>query len=348
MKAAQVTASGEPLQLATTGIPAPGAGEVVVRVRRCGICHTDLHLHDGYFGLGGDKRLALKQALPLTLGHEIQGEVHALGDGASDLELGQSVAVYPWIGCGDCALCNTEREHLCARGRAIGVNVAGGYAEYVRVPDARYVLPIDGVDPQQAALLMCSGLSAFSALSKVQRAFDGGAPVAIIGFGGLGQMALEIARARFGRLPIVIDVAADKLALAKTLGTRGYDMNDESVAKRIRAEHGDIGAVIDFVGAEATSTLAGRLGGQAGHVVIVGLFGGMLKTPLPLLALRGTTIQGSYVGSLAEARAVLGIAAAGELQPIPVSCCGLDDVNAAFRRLRDGQAKGRLMIEINS
>ncbi len=348
MKAAQVTENGAPLALADIPTPEPTGNEVVVKVRHCGICHTDLHLHDGYFGLGGDKKLALRQDLPLTMGHEIQGEVHALGGDVDGLSIGESVAIYPWIGCGSCALCASEREHLCARGRAIGVNVPGGYAEYVVVEDARYVLPIGDVDPRQAALLMCSGLSAYSALSKAKTAFDSGAPVAIIGFGGLGQMALEIARARFGRLPVVVDVTPEKLALARSLGATAYDLNADNVAREIKSTHGDMGAVIDFVGAESTSTVAGRISGQAGHIVIVGLFGGTFSTPLPLMALRGTTIQGSYVGTLADARTVLALAGEGKLQPIDVSGCELDDVNKAIDSLRNGKVKGRMTININS
>ena len=299
-------------------MPAPQARgrEVVVRVERCGVCHTDLHLHDGAFDLGGGNRLALKQSLPL-----------------------------PWIGCGDCGLCASDREHLCGRARAIGVNVDGGYAEFVHVVDARYVLPIGDVDPDQAALLMCSGLSAYSALTKVAAAFEAGLPVAIIGFGGLGLMALEIARARFGRVPAVLDVDDTKLALARERGAEAFDLGDPDAHKAVRAALGAVGAVIDFVGAEATSAAAGRLCGQAGHIVNVGLYGGLLTTPLPLLTLRGTTIQGSYTGSVDEARACLALAARGALDAIPVEHCTRGALNDAFGRLRRGEVSGRIIVQ---
>lgn len=345
MKSIQVVENGQPLVANEQPVPHPVGDEVVVRVRHCGLCHTDIHLHDGYFSLGGDKKLSLKQPLPLTMGHEIQGEVHALGDEVSDLAVGESVAVYPWIGCGQCGLCASEREHLCAASRAIGVGIDGGYAEYVRVPHHRYVLPIGDVDPEQAALLMCSGISTFSALDKVADAFEFGR-VAIIGLGGLGMMAMEIARARFGQLPMVIDISSDKLATARALGAEAFDLNDPDAVKQIRtAAGGSVSAVVDFVGSEATSQLAGRIIGQAGHIVIVGLFGGLLSTPLPLMALRGTTIQGSYVGTLAHARALLKLAASKALRPIPTEHCGLDGINDAMQKMRAGKLNGRVVVK---
>lgn len=345
MQAAQLTTNGAPLELRDVAIPDTTGREVVVRVERCGVCHTDLHLHDGAFALGGGRELTLAQSLPLTLGHEIQGVVHETGADVEGLAPGERVVIYPWIGCGECGICASGRENLCSRARAIGVNVDGGYADYVHVVDARYVLPIGAVDPAQAALLMCSGLSAWSALSKVAPAFEADLPVAIIGLGGLGLMALEIARARFGRLPAVLDVDTEKLALARERGAQAFDLNAPDAHKAVRSALGPLAAVVDFVGAEATSAIAGRLCGQAGHIVIVGLYGGALTTPLPLLALRGTTIQGSYTGSLDEARACLDLAARGALDAIPTSPCARTDINTAFERLRAGGVKGRIIIE---
>ncbi|MEO0616944.1 MAG: alcohol dehydrogenase catalytic domain-containing protein [Pseudomonadota bacterium] len=345
MQAAQLTTNGAPLELREIDAPTAQGRAVIVRVQRCGVCHTDLHLHEGAFGLGGDKSLKLQQNLPLTLGHEIQGVVASTGDAVDTVTPGDAVVVYPWIGCGRCGMCKSGREHLCGRARAIGVNVDGGYADLVHVVDARYVLPIGNVDPAQAAIIMCSGLSAWSALSKVAHAFEADLPVAIIGLGGLGLMALEIARARFGKLPAVLDVDPGKLALACERGAQAFDLNDADAHKQVRGALGSLAAVVDFVGAETTSAIAGRLCGQGGHIVIVGLYGGALHTPLPLLALRGTTIQGSYTGSLEEARACLALAEQGGLDPVPTVTCGREDINGAFDRLRAGGVPGRIIIE---
>ena len=123
MKAAQLTTNGAPLELRDVDAPTAQGREVVVRVKRCGVCHTDLHLHDGAFGLGGDKSLKLQQNLPLTLGHEIQGVVASTGDAVDTVAPGDAVVVYPWIGCGQCGMCKSGREHLCSRARAISATI---------------------------------------------------------------------------------------------------------------------------------------------------------------------------------------------------------------------------------
>lgn len=344
MKAQQLVANQSPLVANELATPEISGQQVLVRIRHCGVCHTDLHLHDGFFALGGERKLNLAQSLPLTLGHEIQGEIAALGEQVTSLKVGEQVAVYPWIGCGECALCKTEREHLCGRSRALGVSVDGGYAEYVVVEHSRYVLPIGSVDPQQAGLLMCSGISAYSALAKVAGAFDNDENVLIIGLGGLGMMALRLAQAKFGKLPMVADIDEGKLALAAKMGATTFNLNDEGIDRTIKKQTGGVAAVIDFVGAEATTALAGRVVGQAGHIVIVGLFGGMLQTPIPLLALRGTTIQGSYVGTLAEAREILKLAGSGTLEPLPVVEMPLAEANQAIEELRAGKVTGRVVL----
>ena len=343
MQAQQVIENGKPLVGNEISNPEPGQGEVLVRVRQCGVCHTDLHLHDGYFGLGGERKLELAQALPLTMGHEIHGEVAAVGSGVDSPRVGDDVAVYPWIGCGECGLCRSDREHLCGRARSLGVYQPGGYAEYVIVPDARYVIPADGVDPAQAGLLMCSGITAYNALGKVAHAFDRG-EVLVIGAGGVGMMALQFARALFDRVPMVADISADKLEAAAELGATTWNLGEEGVGKRLKSA-GGVAAVIDFVGAESTVDFALRATGQAGHVVVVGLFGGQLQTPIPLLALRATTIQGSYVGSLQDARDTLALARSGRVAPIPTDLRPLADANAALDDLRNGSVTGRIVLE---
>jgi D-arabinose 1-dehydrogenase-like Zn-dependent alcohol dehydrogenase len=343
VKAQQVVENGEPLVGNDIARPDPGPGQVLVRVRHCGVCHTDLHLHDGYFGLGGERKLELAQTRPLTMGHEIHGEVAAVGAGVAAPRVGDSVAVYPWIGCGECGLCASDREHLCGRARSIGVHQPGGYAEYVLVPDARYTIPADGVDPAQAGLLMCSGITAYSALGKVAEAFDRG-EVLIIGAGGVGTMALQFARALFDRVPMVADISEAKLAAAAELGATTWNLGEADVGKRLKSATGGIAAVIDFVGAESTVDFALRATGQAGHVVVVGLFGGLLQTPIPLLALRATTIQGSYVGSLQDARATLELARNGRVAPIPTDLRPLSAANRALSDLREGAVTGRVVL----
>src|SRR5579884_2529782 len=137
-----LVAYGQPLCETVVDVPPPHGSEVLVRVERCGVCHSDLHLQDGYFELGGDKRLDITKdrPLPFTLGHEIAGVIEAAGPEARDAVVGARVAVYPWIGCGTCAACRAGDENLCSSHRHLGVAADGGYASHVLVPHPRYLL----------------------------------------------------------------------------------------------------------------------------------------------------------------------------------------------------------------
>jgi D-arabinose 1-dehydrogenase-like Zn-dependent alcohol dehydrogenase len=317
---------------------------VLVAVRHCGVCHTDLHLHDGYFDLGGGRQLAMKPPLPMALGHEIQGRIAACGPNVRGLEPGAEVAVYPWIGCGRCAICDEGLEHLCNRARALGIDVDGGYAEYVLVPASRYVIPLGGVDPRIAGPLMCSGLTAFSSLRKLAAARRRG-PCLIVGLGGVGMMALRLARALGGEPPWAADIDPGKLAVAAEMGVRVFDLRAESAVRQIKAaSDGGLAGLIDYVGSEQTAALATRVMRQGGHIILVGLFGGTLTTPLPLLPMRAMVIEGSYVGSLAEARELIELAGRGAIEPIQLEDVPLERANEALARLRAGSVVGRLLL----
>jgi D-arabinose 1-dehydrogenase-like Zn-dependent alcohol dehydrogenase len=164
-------------------------------VSHCGVCHSDIHLHDGYFELGEGKRLDVRsgRALPFTLGHEIAGTVEAAGPEAGDLGTPAPYAVYPWMGCGECRRCQAGDEHLCATTHHLGITVDGGYASHVLVPHPRYLIDISGIAPELAGSFMCSGVTAYSAVRKVLPYLNGG-PLLIVGLGGVGMMGLKIAR----------------------------------------------------------------------------------------------------------------------------------------------------------
>src|SRR6516165_1939829 len=133
---------GQPLQETTAERPTPHGSEVLVRTTCCGVCHSDLHLQDGYFALGGDRRLDITKdrTLPFTLGHEIAGVVEAAGENVEGAVVGRQVAIYPWIGCGQCAACRAGEENMCSAHHHLGVAVDGGYASYVMVPHPRYLI----------------------------------------------------------------------------------------------------------------------------------------------------------------------------------------------------------------
>src|SRR6266849_11052118 len=217
-----LTAYGTPLCETITSCPQPQGAEVLVRVNRCGVCHSDLHMQDGYFLLGEDKRLDIRsgRALPFTLGHEIAGVIECVGEAAEGVALGDAVAVYPWIGCGECAACRRGDENICAAPRHLGINVDGGFASHVLVPNPRYLIDHAPLPASFAATLMCSGLTAYAALKRLAAQAALG-PLLLVGMGGVGMMGLALARALFAAAPLVADIDAAKRAAALAGGAYG-------------------------------------------------------------------------------------------------------------------------------
>ena len=168
MKSYKVVEFGQPLQKVEEGNPAPQGAEVLVKVTAAGVCHSDVHLWEGFFDMGGGNKVSTQKTMnpPRTMGHEIVGEVVALGPDAKGAKVGDKAVVYPWIGCGTCWYCTNGREHLCAAPRALGVNKDGGYADHVLVPDAKYLYPYGNIPTDLACLYACSGITAFSAVQE--------------------------------------------------------------------------------------------------------------------------------------------------------------------------------------
>ena len=195
----QLTQFGQPLSRIKRTSPIPVGDEVLLRVSACGVCHSDVHLSDGFFDLGPGRRVDLSKGreLPLTLGHEISGEIVAIGPTCTGVSVGDQRVVYPWLGCRMCAVCTDGQEHLCASPRSLGVVLDGGFADHVIVPHVRYLFDLSAVDPALACTYACSGLTAYSALMKV-KAVAAGRHVLLIGAGGVGLAALS-PRAHCGR-----------------------------------------------------------------------------------------------------------------------------------------------------
>lgn len=350
MKSQATVALGQSLQLLETETPQPKGGEILLQTQRCGVCHSDLHMHDGYFNLGNGKQLQVKREsdLPLVLGHEIVGRVVAVGPEVRGIEPGQSYAVYPWKGCGNCELCQQGMEHLCLRADCIGNQRPGGFADHVLIPDARYLLDYGTLDSDQAACYMCSGITAYSALRKIE-AFAQQGPYMLLGLGGVGMMALQLALKLFPQKPIVADIDRRKLDLARELGIEQvYDLNEEGVFKRIKQETQGMAGLIDFVGAESTLNPAISVMRQGGKIVVVGLMGGALSVPIPFLPWKALTIQGSYVGSLQEARELLKLAQEVHLAPIQIEQQPLDAASEILDRMRQGDVIGRVVLQAGS
>src|SRR5262252_7002353 len=338
---------GMPLKSNEVPTPSPRGSEVLLRVSHCGVCHSDLHLQDGYFDLGGGQRLDVRanRPLPFTLGHEIAGTVEALGADAKGVAAGKRVAVYPWIGCGACSLCARGEEHMCNAPRAIGITVDGGYATHVLVPHPRYLLNADGIAPEMAGALMCSGLTGYGAIKKALPFLRAG-PLLIVGLGGVGMMGLQFARALTDKPIFVADIDGKKRTAALAAGAaEAFDPADAGARKAIvKATGGGVGAAVDFAGSDKSLNFAHGPVAKGGAVIIVGLIGGSFSLPVPMFPLRALTIMGSYVGSLAEAHEMIALVEAGKVAPIPVELRPLAETSRALDDLRQGRVLGRVVI----
>jgi D-arabinose 1-dehydrogenase-like Zn-dependent alcohol dehydrogenase len=310
------------------------------------VCHSDLHLQDGYFDLGGGQKLDVRgnRPMPFTLGHEIAGVVEAVGPDAAMVGKGERYAAFPWIGCGKCELCARGDEHMCNAARALGITVDGGYATHVVVPHPRYLLDVTGIAPEIAGALMCSGLTGYSAIKKAVAYLRAG-PLLIVGLGGVGMMGLQFARAATDKPILVADIDANKRRAALQLGAaEAFDPADAGARKAIIKASGGVGAAVDFAGSDKSLSFAQGAVAKGGAVVIVGLIGGSFSMPVPMFPLRALTIMGSYVGSLAEAREMIALVKGGKVAPIPVELRGLEQTSHALDDLRAGRVVGRLVI----
>ena len=347
MRAHCIVRHGEPLEALDRPIPEPVGTEVLVRVTAAGLCHTDLHIWEGSYDLGGGKRLTLAERgihLPITPSHEICGEIVAAGS-LADVRRGLRCLVHPWIGCGACAACQRGEENICIKPQSLGIVRPGGFGEYVLVPDPRYLIDIEDLDAAQAAPLACAGLTTFSALKKFGARIHE-APLVVIGAGGLGLSAISILRALGGIGAIVVDVDARKREAALTAGALlAIDGNAADAAQQIaKSTDGGARAILDLVGATATQTLALASIARGAHIVICGLMGGNITIPLPFIPMRPITIQGSYVGTLDELRALVELAKRSKAAIIPVTRRPLSEANDALRDLRDGKVIGRTVL----
>ena len=155
MKAYQVVENGKPLEEKEVETPVPSGKEILLKTVSCGVCHSDVHIHDGYFDLGGDMKLPMPLAEPLTMGHEIFGEVVAKGEEVSSINIGERYVAYPWIGCGDCELCNSDKTHYCLNNSNLGINVSGGYGDHVLVPGEQYLFSAGDTPDSLAGSYAC-------------------------------------------------------------------------------------------------------------------------------------------------------------------------------------------------
>ncbi|MFE7839689.1 NAD(P)-dependent alcohol dehydrogenase [Streptomyces sp. NPDC057474] len=276
MKAVQYRRVGHAPEVVEVPVPEPGPGQVLLKVTAAGLCHSDL-------AAMGWPEEQFPYALPMTLGHEGVGTVAAVGTGVAALAEGQAVAVYgPW-GCGRCHKCAEGKENCCPHAAGLGIlppglGSPGALAEYMLVDSPRHLVPLNGVDPVQAAPLTDAGLTPYHAIRRSLPKLLPGSTAVVIGVGGLGHLAVQLLRALTPARVVALDVSEEKLELAAKVGAHETLLSDGEAAARIRELTGGTGAevVADFVGAEATLAVASASVAVEGDVTVVGLGGGTL------------------------------------------------------------------------
>jgi len=357
LKAMRIVEWGKPLELREIEIPKLGGRGVLVKVTASGVCHTDVHLTAGAYDLGEGKKLSMADRginLPITLGHEIAGMVESLGPEArtdqTTLKAGDSVVVYPWLGCGACRKCRSGMENICEnKPRTLGIFQDGGYADYVFVPDIRYLIPLGGVDPKFGAPLACSGLTTFSAVKKSRAGSN--ELVVIIGAGGLGTTAIQIVKKTIGARVVAVDIDDAKLKLAEKIGadftinSRGLAMKE--MTSKIRQINHELLAdvAIDFVGIPATSSLGFEVLGRSGRLVLVGLFGGEGRFALPMFPLKALEVIGNFTGTIQDLAEMVQLVQRGLVKPVVSQSYSLEEANLVIEKLIAGKIEGRAILQ---
>lgn len=339
MTRALMRETGAPLELGCDAIPTPGPGEVLIRVAACGVCHSDVHIVDGDWGL--------PPRLPLIPGHEVVGEVIAHGPGVKGPAIGARVGV-AWNGgaCGHCRACLEGEETICREAEGTGYSRDGGYADHILArADFVVELPRD-VDAARFAPVLCAGVTTYRGLKRAQ--LRPGAFVAVIGCGGLGQMAVQYARA-MGYRPIAVDLDPAKLELAKTLGAvAGVQAGQGDVPAQLRAIAGEAGLRAAIVVAPAPSAFSQAIeaispGGAVIFIALPAKDRDSLPVSISVLANFEKRLIGSNVGTRADLLEAVELAlSAGILAA--VETLPLTQANAALDRLRRGAVPGRLVL----
>ncbi len=334
MKAAVCEAFGKPLVLAEVPDPVPGPDEALIRVKACGVCHSDLHLVDGDWASWGTP-------LPIIPGHEVAGVVESTGASVRGLSPGDAVGV-PWMqyACGRCAPCRSGAEMLCAEQRSTGVTVHGGYAELVKAPAAFVHRLPAGLDAADAAPLLCAGVTVFAPLRRAGNL--AGRTVAVAGAGGLGHLAIRMADAMGARVVAIVR-GEEKAGLARRLGAKEtIDPEKEKVGRRLAKMGGADLILVTAISARIFEACIPGLAPNGTLVVVAAIADPATLVPAALLTGQ-KRIAGSLIGSRDDMDAMLRFAADHGIAPM-VERHPLDAVNGVLDRLRQGKVRLRAVL----
>jgi len=356
LKAARIVEPNKPLEISELETPKPSGNEVIVKVKAAGVCHSDLHLWEGGYDLGDGTFLKVTDRgvkYPITPGHEIVGTVAEVGNDVKDVSVGDVVLVYPWIGEGECPACKAGNENLCDAPKSIGLFQDGGYAENVKVPHYKYLAKISGLDLDAATSLACSGLTAYNAVKKA----NANSPeyLVIIGAGGLGLIAIQLAKAITKAKIICVDMDDKKFETAKKMGA-DFVVNTNVIGSVSTGTGGPVekiisicngkgaDSVIDFVNAPQTVKTALAVLRKRGNLVLVGLFGGSINISLVTIPLKSLTIQGAYTGNYNDMVELIDLAKKGVIKPVISKRYSIDEANEALENLKARKIIGRAVI----
>lgn len=338
MKAAVVHEFGKPLRIEDVSVPSPGHGEVLVEVKACGVCHTDLHAAHGDW--------PVKPALPFIPGHEAAGIVVAVGAGVTERKVGDAVGV-AWLhdACMRCEYCETGWETLCERQHNTGYSVNGGFAEYV-VASAPFTarLPAD-VDFAAIAPILCAGVTTYKGLKETEA--RPGEWVAISGIGGLGNVAVQYAKA-MGLNVVALDIAPQKLELARRSGADvAIDARSaDAVAKVHEATKGGAHGILVTAVSPPAFAQALQMVRRRGTVSLVGLPPGDFPTPIFDVVLKRITVRGSIVGTRRDLDEAIAFAASGKVRS-EFTTARLEDINDILAKLEHGKVDGRIVLDFS-
>lgn len=335
MQAAVVRTFGEDLTIEDVPLPTPGPGQALVKLLASGVCHTDLHAAEGDW--------PVKPNPPFIPGHEGVGEVVALGEGVTNLTIGQLVGnAWLWTACGDCQYCNTGWETLCENQSNAGYSVDGSFGQYMLV-DARFAAIIpEGADPVEVAPVLCAGVTVYKGLKMTEA--RPGQWVVISGIGGLGHVAVQYATA-MGLRVAAVDIADDKLALAKRHGAEVVvnALHADPGEEVLRQTGGAHGVLVTAVHPSAFGQ-AIHMTRRGGTIVFNGLPAGDFPASIFEIVLKGLTVRGSIVGTRQDMAEALDFYARGLIKPT-VATRELGEINAVFDEMKHGKIDGRVVIQ---